>query len=226
MANIPDAETQSEWNDKADSMTVDAHIENEDLHVTAAQKAAWDSAASGADLAALQTDVQSALADEASARSAADTNLQSQLSAEVSARQSAISAEQSARAAAISSAVSAETSARQAADAALEQQIALCGNCKIVTGSYTGDGTASKTRTLNFNGKPLLVLIKPKDGSIDRLSYLLINGMTTDVSKYQTSSSSASVTWDSTSVTITTSHASYGMNSSGTEYRYLALLEM
>ena len=58
-------------------------------------------------------------------------------------------------------AVVAETAAREAGISALQTALTSCGNCKIVTGSYTGNGTAGakKTITLNFPGKPLS---KPK----------------------------------------------------------------
>ena len=58
-------------------------------------------------------------------------------------------------------AVAAETAAREAGISALQTALTSCGNCKIVTGSYTGNGNAGakKTITLNFPGKPLS---KPK----------------------------------------------------------------
>ena len=42
------------------------------------------------------------------------------------------------------------------AAAAASAAVALCGNCRIVTGTYTGSGTynSSGARTLSFSGKP------------------------------------------------------------------------
>ena len=58
-------------------------------------------------------------------------------------------------------AVAAETAAREAGISALQTALTSCGNCKIVTGSYTGNGKtgAKKPIILNFPGKPLS---KPK----------------------------------------------------------------
>lgn len=46
---------------------------------------------------------------------------------------------------------------------ALAAAVADCGNCRIVTGSYTGSGLygASNPNILTFDGKPLLLAIMP-----------------------------------------------------------------
>ena len=75
--------------------------------------------------------------------------------------------------------VAAETAAREAGISVLQTALTSCGNCKIVTGSYTGNGNAGakKTITLNFPGKPLLVVIHSVErfnNALERM--LLVNG--------------------------------------------------
>ena len=57
--------------------------------------------------------------------------------------------------------------------------LAHSGNCKVVFGTYTGDGTygAANPRSLTFDGTPVLVVIQPKvfaSGGSDRL--VLVRG--------------------------------------------------
>ena len=59
-------------------------------------------------------------------------------------------------------AVAAETAAREAADTALRTAIAACGNCEVICGTYTGDGTGSKT--LTFSGIQILHTARRRTG--------------------------------------------------------------
>ena len=58
-------------------------------------------------------------------------------------------------------AISAEAAARAAAVSSLSQEIAQMGNCRIVTGSYTGNGTYDQyhKNSLTFPAAPLMVFI-------------------------------------------------------------------
>lgn len=55
----------------------------------------------------------------------------------------------------------AETAARQSADSALQTELAKCGKFKIVTGSYTGNGTCGRSskKELTFSAKPILLIV-------------------------------------------------------------------
>lgn len=60
----------------------------------------------------------------------------------------------------------AEVQARQAADAALSAQIAKCGNCRIYSYTYTGNGksTADTPISHTFPGVPLLIAVAEQYG--------------------------------------------------------------
>ncbi|MFQ9007612.1 MAG: hypothetical protein ACLR58_15035, partial [Eubacteriales bacterium] len=49
-----------------------------------------------------------------------------------------------------------------AADTALRTAIAACGNCEVICGTYTGDGTGSKT--LTFSGIQILHTARRRTG--------------------------------------------------------------
>ena len=120
----------------------------------------------------------------------------------------------------------------QKIDAALKAHadiLAHSGNCKIVLGSYTGDGTygAANPRTLTFDGKPFFVAIHTKVyslGGSDRL--LLVRGADWGYAKDEDHTNyRCNVTWGDRSVTWYPDSRAYGgANGDGVVYCYIALL--
>ena len=53
--------------------------------------------------------------------------------------------------------------------AALQTALASCGNCKIVYGTYTGNGKAGSANPnkLTFGGKPVLVIVQAQSNTTD-----------------------------------------------------------
>ena len=117
-------------------------------------------------------------------------------------------------------------------DAALKAHadiLAHSGNCKVVFGTYTGDGTygAANPRTLTFDGTPVLVVIQPKvfaQGGSDRL--LLIRGTDWGYAKDEDHVNyRCNVVWEPKSVTWYGDSRAYGgANGNGVVYCYAALL--
>ena len=114
------------------------------------------------------------------------------------------------------------------AAAAASAAVALCGNCRIVTGTYTGSGTynSSGARTLNFSGKPFAVFILPTDANDGIGPLILLRGAPWSTTNANSSYNSVHITWDTNAVSW------YGernpnliANSSGKTYYYVALLE-
>lgn len=171
-----------------------AHDDNDAIHVTSTEKSAWNNKASQADLAAIQADADDALKKAEAAQAAVDS--------EVTARQSAISA---------------ESSARQTAISALQTELAKCGKFKIVTGSYTGNGTygSANKRTLTFSVAPLLLIVAGSNAmfAVHGNAY----GPTSNGNYVETS-------WSGTSVSWYRDNAFAHMNQNGTTYYYIALL--
>ena len=125
-------------------------------------------------------------------------------------------------------AVAAETAAREAGISALQTALTSCGNCKIVTGSYTGNGKtgAKNPVTLRFPGKPLLVVIH----SVERFSnalerMLLVNGAKWGFSE-RVNYYHNLVTWGETSVSWydTNEDQIRQLNVSNRTYVYVALM--
>lgn len=122
--------------------------------------------------------------------------------------------------------------AKQAeAQSQMAQALAGCGNCKIVYGSYTGNGKygSGNKNTLSFNHKPLLVLVQAKNYVTNTADYHLrmvrdsvwANGVHENYYFAQTVSwGDKSVTWYSTSGNT----ADAQFNKSSTVYTYVALL--
>ena len=117
-------------------------------------------------------------------------------------------------------------------DAALKAHadiLAHSGNCKVVFGTYTGDGTygAANPRTLTFDGTPVLVVIQPKvfaQGGSDRL--VLVRGTDWGYAKDEDHVNyRCNVTWGDRSVTWYPDSRAYGgANGDGVVYCYIALL--
>ena len=116
-------------------------------------------------------------------------------------------------------------------DAALKANadaVALCGNCRIVTGTYTGSGTynSSGARTLSFSGKPLAVFILPTDKNDGIGPLILLHGAPWSTTNISNDYYFVRVTWGASSVSwYGTRNENLMANSSGKTYYYVALLE-
>ena len=106
---------------------------------------------------------------------------------------------------------------------AIAETAAACGNCRIVYGSYVGNGQygSSNPKTLTFDGTPLFVALS------GRYHFFAVKGC----SFVQTLSSpsladlSLPLTWGDRSVSwYSTENADKQQNLSGTDYFYIALL--
>ena len=114
------------------------------------------------------------------------------------------------------------------AAAAVSAAVALCGNCRIVTGTYTGSGTynSSGARTLNFSGKPLAVFILPTDKNDGIGPLILLHGAPWSTTNISNDYYFVRVTWGASSVSwYGTRNENLMANSSGKTYYYVALLE-
>ena len=106
---------------------------------------------------------------------------------------------------------------------AIAETAAACGNCRIVYGSYVGNGQygSSNPKTLTFDGTPLFIVLS------GRYHFYSVKG-----SRYAQTICSTSLapttlfmTWDSQSVSWYTSEsADKQLNLSDETYFYIALL--
>ena len=106
---------------------------------------------------------------------------------------------------------------------AIAETAAACGNCRIVYGSYVGNGQYGRDtpKTLTFDGTPLFIVLS------GRYHFYSVKG-----SQYAQTICSTSLapttlfmTWDSQSVSWYTSEsADKQLNLSGEMYFYIALL--
>ena len=109
--------------------------------------------------------------------------------------------------------------------AAQAQAIAKLGNCKVVAGSYTGDGTygADHAITLNFSHKPMLVFVQAKERNAHYRMMLLRDSLWAfpyAADKYN----ETNVTWGATSVSWYSTYSKDGQANNQLEYQYVALL--
>ena len=109
--------------------------------------------------------------------------------------------------------------------AAQAQAIAKLGNCKVVAGSYTGDGTygADHAITLNFSHKPMLVFVQAKERNAHYRMKLLRDSLWAfpyAADKYN----QTNVTWGATSVSWYSTYSKDGQANNQLEYQYVALL--
>ena len=114
--------------------------------------------------------------------------------------------------------------------AALETAVALCGNCKIVYGSYTGTGTygSEHPNTLAFDQMPILVLVQDptENREFDR-KLRMMRGVNWAVGTDGNYVWENDVTWTEKGVRWSSeTSAETQFNVSGRQYRYLALLVM
>lgn len=127
----------------------------------------------------------------------------------------------------LDAALHAEKEARESAVSALNAAVEKCGNCKVVYGSYTGDGTYGKDNpcTLNFDHKPVFLAICIEDmdsSSPQRL--IAIQGAKEAYSFPGDHNSDNILTWKAKSVSWYDNSAYYQCNASGETYHYVALL--
>ena len=105
------------------------------------------------------------------------------------------------------------------------QTIAKLGNCQVVAGSYTGDGTygADHAITLNFSHKPMLVFVQAKERNAHYRMMLLRDSLWAfpyAADKYN----QTNVTWGATSVSWYSTYSKDGQANNQLEYQYVALL--
>ena len=111
-------------------------------------------------------------------------------------------------------------------DTAMEAAIASCGNCKIVYGTYTGNGKYGKDNPnqLTFDGNPLFVIIKGSTGSSPTLGIQAMRGWNTAFANSTNSSAVCHLTWGEHSLSWYNSQSSTDQfNASGSVYPYIAL---
>jgi hypothetical protein len=105
--------------------------------------------------------------------------------------------------------------------------VAGLGNCRIVTGSYKGNGTygSSNPNTLSFPGRPLLVVIVP---SLSSACGALVSVYNTPsvISCPSVPASSCFVSWPTNAMRwYNSGGAEHQFYTSGTTYYYVALLQ-
>ena len=106
---------------------------------------------------------------------------------------------------------------------AIAETAAACGNCRIVYGSYVGNGQygSGDPKTLTFDGAPLFVALS------GRYQFYAVKGcnFAQTLSSPSLSDISLPLTWDDHSVSwYSTESADKQQNLTGTTYFYIALL--
>ena len=114
--------------------------------------------------------------------------------------------------------------------AAVEEELAVRGNCRIVFGSYTGTGTngSGSPTTLTFDQMPILVLVQDptENREFDR-KLRMMRGVNWAVGTDGNYVWENDVTWTEKGVRWSSeTSAETQFNVSGRQYRYLALLVM
>ena len=110
--------------------------------------------------------------------------------------------------------------------AALQTALASCGNCKIVYGTYTGNGKYGKDNPnqLTFDGNPLFVIIKGSIGSAPTLGIQAMRGWYTAYTGSADPSTVCHLTWGEHSLSWYNSQSSSDQfNTSDSVYPYIAL---
>ena len=121
-----------------------------------------------------------------------------------------------------------DTALKSSADgvAALQTALASCGNCKIVYGTYTGNGKygSANPNKLTFDGNPLFVIIKGSTGSSPTLGIQAMRGWNTAFANSTNSSAVCHLTWGEHSLSWYNSQSSTDQfNTSDSVYPYIAL---
>ena len=115
--------------------------------------------------------------------------------------------------------LSAETAARESA-------VAAKGNCRIVCGSYVGDGLAgvNNKQTLTFPAKPMLVAVLPAQFSNSGCRILMARDSQWTYSYPDLPSSICYVAWGEDSVSWWSDDSEFSFDMAGRTYCYVALL--
>ena len=108
--------------------------------------------------------------------------------------------------------------------ATIDTSLAATGNCKIILGSYTGNGNIDKSVTLQFDSQPLALFLLGGNYSI-----WLLYGSSNWSWSHSDSSTPIGVKWENNSVYwwyAGNEHSAAQMfNAKDTVYQYLALLQ-
>ena len=111
--------------------------------------------------------------------------------------------------------------------AALQTALASCGNCKIVYGTYTGNGKSGSANPnkLTFSGKPVLVIVQAQSNTTDFDFHLrMIRGCDWAVGDRDNYSYTNSVAWGENYVSWYNDKAGTQFNLQGSVYSYIALI--
>ena len=122
-----------------------------------------------------------------------------------------------------------DTALKSSADgvAALQTALASCGNCKIVYGTYTGNGKSGSANPnkLTFDGKPVLVIVQAQSNTTNYDFHLrLVRGCGWAVGDRGNYSYTNSVAWGENFVSWTNDDAETQFNLHGSVYSYIALI--
>ena len=122
-----------------------------------------------------------------------------------------------------------DTALKSSADgvAALQTALASCGNCKIVYGTYTGNGKygSANPNKLTFDGKPVLVIVQAQSNTTDFDFHLrMIRGCDWAVGDRNNYSYTNSVAWGENYVSWYNNKAETQFNLQGSVYSYIALI--
>ena len=122
-----------------------------------------------------------------------------------------------------------DTALKASADgvAALQTALASCGNCKIVYGTYTGNGKSGSANPnkLTFSGKPVLVIVQAQNNSTNFDFHLrMIRGCDWAVGDRNNYSYTNSVAWGENFVSWTNDNAETQFNLQNSVYSYIALI--
>ena len=111
--------------------------------------------------------------------------------------------------------------------AALQTALASCGNCKIVYGTYTGNGKSGSANPnkLTFSGKPVLVIVQAQSNTTDFDFHLrLVRGCGWAVGDRGNYSYTNSVAWGENYVSWYNDKAETQFNLQNSVYSYIALI--
>ena len=111
--------------------------------------------------------------------------------------------------------------------AALQTALASCGNCKIVYGTYTGNGKygSANPNKLTFSGKPVLVIVQAQNNSTNFDFHLrMIRGCNWAVGDRDNYSYTNSVAWGENYVSWYNDKAETQFNLQNSVYSYIALI--
>lgn len=122
-----------------------------------------------------------------------------------------------------------DTALKSGADgvAALQTALASCGNCKIVYGTYIGNGKSGSANPnkLTFDGKPVLVIVQAQSNTTDFDFHLrMIRGCDWAVGDRNNYSYTNSVAWGENYVSWYNNKAETQFNLQGSVYSYIALI--